>query len=107
MFLRYRASKKARRRAEHILKQFTEEIDQWQATDIGLSAAQRAHLIEDDQEERAYRISQALEENSHFNFPKLHLLSYYADQIVQYGSLQQYSTEICEALHKPLKDAYH
>ena len=39
VFLRYQAGKKARRRAEDILKQFTEEIDQWRATDIGLSAA--------------------------------------------------------------------
>jgi len=107
VFLRYRASKKARRRAEDISKQFTKEIDRRRVTDMGLSAAQRVRLVKDDQEERAYRISQALEEDSHFNFPKLHLLSYYADQIAQYGSLPQYSTEICEASHKPLKDTYH
>jgi len=106
VFLRYRASKKAPRRAEDISKQFTEEIDRRRATDIRLSAAQRARLVEDDQEERAYRISQALEEDSHFNFPKLHLLSRYADQIAQYGSLAQYLTKICETSHKPLKDAY-
>jgi len=63
-------------------------------------------LSEDDQEERAFRINQALEQDSHFNFPKLHLLSHYADQIAQHWSLPQYSTEICETSHKPLKDAY-
>ncbi|KAF8432002.1 hypothetical protein BGX38DRAFT_1103357, partial [Terfezia claveryi] len=41
-----------------------------------------------------------------FNFPKLHLLSHYGSQIVDFGTLPQYSTEITEALHKPLKDAY-
>ncbi|KAF8432903.1 hypothetical protein BGX38DRAFT_1074564, partial [Terfezia claveryi] len=41
-----------------------------------------------------------------FNFPKLHLLSYYDSQIINFGTLPQYSTEITEALHKPLKDAY-
>ncbi|KAF8441110.1 hypothetical protein BGX38DRAFT_1144420 [Terfezia claveryi] len=36
----------------------------------------------------------------------MHLISYFADQIAKYGSLPQYSTEICEVSHKPLKDAY-
>ncbi|KAF8430727.1 hypothetical protein BGX38DRAFT_1079773, partial [Terfezia claveryi] len=34
-----------------------------------------------------------------FNFPKLHLLSYYDSQIINFGTLPQYSTEITEALH--------
>ena len=41
-----------------------------------------------------------------FNFPKLHLLSHYSLQIVDFGTLPQYYTEVTEALHKPLKDAY-
>jgi len=44
---------------------------------------------------------------AHYNFPKIHLISHFAGQITRYGSLPQYSTEICEASHKPLKDAYH
>ncbi|KAF8458604.1 hypothetical protein BGX38DRAFT_1082355, partial [Terfezia claveryi] len=42
----------------------------------------------------------------HYNFPKMHLISHFADQIGKYGSLPQYSTEICKVSHKPLKDAY-
>jgi len=106
VFLRYRASKKSRQRADEVSKELTEEICRRRATDISLPPAQRMRLSEDDQEERAFRINQALEEDSHFNFPKLHLLSHYADQIAQYRSLPQYSTEICETSHKPLKDAY-
>ncbi|KAF8430608.1 hypothetical protein BGX38DRAFT_1074730, partial [Terfezia claveryi] len=34
-----------------------------------------------------------------FNYPKLHLLTHYSQQVVQFGSLPQYSTEITEALH--------
>ena len=74
--------------------------------DIGLPVAQCTVLVEDDQEERAYRINQALEGDSHFNFPKLHLLSHYADQIAQYGSLPQCSTQIYEASYKLLKYTY-
>ncbi|KAF8446788.1 hypothetical protein BGX38DRAFT_1270946 [Terfezia claveryi] len=36
----------------------------------------------------------------------MHMLSHYSTQIIDFGSLPQYSTEITEALHKPLKDAY-
>jgi len=36
----------------------------------------------------------------------MHLLSHYSSQIKDFGNLPQYSTEITEALHKPLKDAY-
>ncbi|KAF8419152.1 hypothetical protein BGX38DRAFT_1083833, partial [Terfezia claveryi] len=41
-----------------------------------------------------------------FNFPKLHLVFHYTIQIKDFRSLPQYSTEVTEALHKPLKDAY-
>ncbi|KAF8415574.1 hypothetical protein BGX38DRAFT_1074797, partial [Terfezia claveryi] len=43
---------------------------------------------------------------AHYNFPKMHLILHFADQIAEYGSLPQFSTDICEALHKPLKDGY-
>ncbi|KAF8430817.1 hypothetical protein BGX38DRAFT_1078551, partial [Terfezia claveryi] len=42
----------------------------------------------------------------HYNFPKMHLISHFADQIAEYGSLPQFLTDICKALHKPLKDGY-
>src|SRR5437868_4541268 len=34
------------------------------------------------------------------------MLRHYAEQIIQFGCLQQFSREITEALHKPLKDTY-
>jgi len=37
----------------------------------------------------------------------MYFISYFADQIIRYRSLLQYSTEICEASHRPLKDAYY
>src|SRR5258706_2269914 len=36
----------------------------------------------------------------------MHMLIHYCDQIQEYGQLPQYSTEVGEAYHKPLKDAY-
>ncbi|KAF8441952.1 hypothetical protein BGX38DRAFT_1144152 [Terfezia claveryi] len=35
---------------------------------------------------------------AHYNFPKMHLISHFADQIAKYGSLPQYSTEISRYL---------
>ncbi|KAF8414834.1 hypothetical protein BGX38DRAFT_1079992, partial [Terfezia claveryi] len=36
---------------------------------------------------------------STFNYLKLHLLTHYAEQVIQFGTLPQYSTEITEALY--------
>ncbi|KAF8451279.1 hypothetical protein BGX38DRAFT_1091927, partial [Terfezia claveryi] len=45
-------------------------------------------------------------EGSHYNFPKIHLISHYAEQIPKFGTLGQYSTEISETMHKAFKDTY-
>ncbi|KAF8468210.1 hypothetical protein BDZ91DRAFT_635239, partial [Kalaharituber pfeilii] len=55
---------------------------------------------------RAALVQDIVQCNSSFNFPKLHLLSHYTEQVFRFGSLPQCSTEISEAMHKPLKDAY-
>ena len=36
----------------------------------------------------------------------MYMLLYYTEQIKQYGSLPQYSMEICETLYKTFKDTY-
>lgn len=106
VFLRYGAGKQARKKAEDVWKKYTEGSKRHREAVKGLTTAQRARLAEDQQVERGCRIDQVLKEDSHLNFPKLHPLSHYADQIAEYGTLLQYSTEICEGMHKPLTDAY-
>jgi len=51
-------------------------------------------------------MNQVLVEDSHFNFPKMHLIMHWADQISRYSSLPQFSMEICETSHKAFKQAY-
>jgi len=63
-------------------------------------------MYNEDQLERRFLINQVLEEESDFNFPKIYLLSHYADQIFQYSSLPQYSTGSCETSHTLFKNAY-
>src|SRR5690606_4725877 len=47
-----------------------------------------------------------LDAHSSFNFIKIHLLSHFAESIPRFGSLDQFSTEIGEVLHKSPKEAY-
>jgi len=67
---------------------------------------QKARAVAEDKEEKAYLVNQALMEDSHFNFPKMHLIMHWADQFSRYGSLPQFSTEICQTSHKVFKQAY-
>jgi len=48
------------------------------------------------------------EEGSDFNFPKIHHLLYFGEQIRRYGSLKQWPTETGESSHRTqLKDSYN
>jgi len=59
----------------------------------------------EERQERQQVVQEVLSQ-ADFNFPKIHLLSYYNSQIRDFGSLPQYSTKVTEALHKPLTDPY-
>jgi len=109
VFLRYRAVKVGKPKADIVSKGLNAQTmaRRLEAKPNGRTAAQKARALAQDREERAYLVNQALVEDSHFNFPKIHLLMHWSDQISQYGSLPQFSSEICEASHKPLKEAYH
>jgi len=108
VFLRYRATKATKGRADLVSKELTEwnKSRNVEPDAKGRRAAQRARAAEEDRDERAYLVNQVLVENSHFNFPKIHLIMHWADQISLYASLPQYSTEVCETSYKALKDAY-
>ena len=70
-----------------------------------LTSKQGAKRSAEDREEKQQAVHNRLQQAT-FNFPKLHLLSHYSSQVVDFGTPPQYSTEITGALHKPLKDAY-
>ncbi|KAF8416223.1 hypothetical protein EV426DRAFT_578816 [Tirmania nivea] len=108
IFLRYQAGKASKAKADMVSKELTAQNN---ARNIETNlnrrtAAQKARATAEDREERAYLVNQALVEDSHFNFPKVHLMMHWANQISHYGSLPQYSIEIYETSHKALKDAY-
>jgi len=63
-----------------------------QANINGRTTTQKARVAAEDREERVYLMNQVLVKDSYFNFPKMHLIMHWADQISRYGSLPQFST---------------
>jgi len=109
MFLRYRAGKVAKAKADMVSKKLNAETTARRCEEKanGRMASQKARGLVKDREECTSLVNQTLVEDLHFNFPKICLLMHWSNQISQYGSsLLQFSTEICEALHKALKEAY-
>ncbi|KAF8414436.1 hypothetical protein EV426DRAFT_579176 [Tirmania nivea] len=96
VFLRFHATKATKNAA----KQATKDLH----APCPPRLAKRQKLQEQFRTEVDELVDNLLSTGAHYNFPKIHLISHFADQIVKYGSLPQYSTEICEASHKPLKD---
>lgn len=103
VFLRFRAPK-AVKRAVRVATRDLRSTQKVEASEA--STSKRRKLTEEFRIEQEEMANDLLTEGAHYNFPKMHLISHFADQIFRYGSLPQYSTDICEALHKPLKDGY-
>jgi hypothetical protein len=56
----------------------------------------------------SHEIDVSKELDNEFNFPKIHLLLHWVDQICRYGALQQYSAERHGQVHKTnLKDGWN
>ncbi|KAF8436740.1 hypothetical protein BDZ91DRAFT_756790 [Kalaharituber pfeilii] len=85
---------------EKYLRKFHEHKDRY--TVVQQERLRKEHLLE-----HQLLVEDLLGEEAGFNFPKIHMLSHYTDQIPRYGSLPQYSTEIYETYHKLMKDAYN
>jgi len=109
VFGEFRASKADQKKAKGASKDLAETQAQDRQTTISsyfpATATQKANQASANRQEREHLVADMLGQST-FNYPKLHLLTHYAEQIIQFGRLPQYSTEITEALHKPLKEAY-
>jgi len=83
VFLRYQATKATKGRADVVSKELTERNKSRKvvANANGRTAAQKARAAAEYREERAYLVNQVLVEDSHLNFPKIHLIMHWADQI--------------------------
>ena len=104
VFLCFRTTKAAKNAAREASKDMRSE-QRLAASDV-TGQSKRRKLEKEFRVETVEVVNNLLSGCAHFNFPKMHLISHFADQISKYGTLPQYSIEICTALHKPLKDAY-
>ena len=103
VFLEYRLGKKGKKKIKSALVDARAkangdtDADADADEDVDVDSLQR---IEDAERQML------LEKQAHFNFPKMHLLLHYCDQIREFGELVQYSTEVSESMHGTFEDAY-
>jgi len=102
VFLRFRAGKKAKKAAAEAHKNILKE--QSQASVADLTASAKLKMRQENRLERQEVVDGGLREGSHYSFQKIHLIFHYAEQILKFGALGQYSTDISESIHKGFKD---
>jgi len=72
-----------------------------------VAPSQQRLICDDDRDEENELRMDIIDGETHFNFIKMHLLSYFCDQIPQFGNIPMYSTEIGELAHKmQIKDGW-
>jgi len=79
---------------------------QSQASISNLTMSEKAKICQENTLAHRELVDDILKEGAHYNFPKMHLISYCAEQIPKFGALGQFYTEISECIYKGLKDAY-
>ena len=103
IFAQFRAFKQVREKAEKerkgIIERLTKEIP------AEYNSRSRRERLQEIHEEATDAAQHILETESHFSFPKMHLLNHFFDQVRRFGTLQQFSTETSEAAHKDMVQA--
>jgi len=89
VFLRFRASKSTKTAAKEATRGLREEYQRLLSSDSPLhqSTAKRRKLVEELRLETEEMVDDMLTTGAHYNFPKMHLISHFAEQISRYGSL--------------------
>jgi len=105
VFQRFRAGKKAKRAAAEAHKSLLQEQTEVLASAQHLTAVEKGKVRQGNTLERRELADEILREGAHYNFPKIHLISHYAELIPKFGALGQFSTNISETMHKAFKDA--
>jgi hypothetical protein len=105
VFRQFRVSKKVTQDGKEHRKTLIEQRD---AAMQGKSVAGQERLRKEWQSFINAEMVEYNEEGSDFNFPKIHQLLHFGEQIRRYGSLKQWSTETGESSHRTqLKDPYN
>lgn len=104
VFQKYRASKTVRSEATAYAKGNVPEPNPDELK--RMTATQKAALAKSNVDARHALKNEYLERHSSYNMPKVHLMTHFSEIVIEFGSLQQYSTTIVELNHQPLNLAY-
>jgi len=109
VFLLGRAGKKAKAKANALRTELVKKRKVDEETNAETWApSQKRREMNAWRDYISYEIDVSRELDADFNFPKIHLMSHWVEQIRRYGALQQYSAERHEQAHKTnLKDGWN
>ena len=113
VFLEFRQSKRSKRKAEALDKKLRDQYSKEDTNENSLrsgsiSKSKRQRLDISRKEERDAQRVEIMENESHFNYPKMHLMTHFHDHILRFGNLPIYSTEIGESSHRTqIKEGYY
>ncbi|KAH0604492.1 uncharacterized protein H6S33_006869 [Morchella sextelata] len=99
IFRKYRATRETDRLVAERRRELRGEYDV-ELAGLNDSLGQRRRVIADQRLNLQAETDEILRAESHFNFPKIHLMGHFAEHIRQYGNIPDYSTESCESAHR-------
>ena len=108
VFQQFRASKRLTAEASKRRKELCAERDAELDANKNKSAAFRQRIQEAWKSIIESEMAEYIEDGSDFNFPKIHLIQHFREQIQRFGCLKQWSTEIGESFHRrQIKDGFN
>lgn len=104
VFLEFRAGKRTTEESRSLRSQ---RVQARQEKISGFTKTRKVLELQKYNDRTEVLVREALCNGSHFNFPKLHMLKHFREQIELFGCLEMWSTELGELLHRSLvKDPY-
>jgi len=109
VFLLRRAGKKAKAKANALRKELVKKRKVDKETNAETwTPSKKQREMNAWRDYISHKIDVSKQLDADFNFPKIHLMSHWVEQIRRYGALQQYSAERHEQAHKTnLKDGWN
>ena len=111
VFLAFRQSKSSKKKADAWDKKLQTQYAQEDASDPlhrGSKTRQKKQRLDEIRKnERNIQRQEIMESDTHFNYPKMHLLTHFHEHVIRFGNLPMYSTEIGEYSHRTqIKEGY-
>ena len=108
VFLQFRVGKRLAAEAKDKRTALCKERDAELRANSMKSTAYRQRIRDTWKVTIETEMAEYIEEGTDFNFPKIHLMLHFREQIQRFGSLKQWSTEIGESSHKhQIKDGFN